>query len=258
MHQAEWKKYNAAHSRINLSGIRRMISRPNEQLPWQNQRHAQENTAHDDPAPENDDAPVQKKHYFGPAKFYCTETACYPCGVVLGWDLFDKAESPTNILRFLECIFPTAESRPSYICIDKGCQVFRTAVANGSAETTWKDTRFIVDTYHYTNHKRSDQLCQKWCNPNPVDNPNLVVPQRDNQGTLQYGRVFNTQASEQLNSWLASYHGILKRMIISNFKWYIHCLLYLHTKKVLKKQAKRAAKAVAQEIVVNDNESEGH
>jgi hypothetical protein len=44
-------------------------------------------------------------------------------GVVIAWTKFDKAESPTNILKFLEEVFPTEESRPAYICIDKACQV---------------------------------------------------------------------------------------------------------------------------------------
>ena len=39
------------------------------------------------------------------------------------------------------------ESRPDYICIDKGCKVLATAVANGSWEIWKKTTRFIVDAY---------------------------------------------------------------------------------------------------------------
>ena len=143
---------------------------------------------HDQPALEDEeDGAAERKNFFGPARYYCTETACFPCGVALGWALFDKSESPTKILHFLEALFPTPESRPSFICIDKGCQVFRTAVANGSFETTWKDTtRFIVDTYHYTNHKRSDELCRTGCNPTPMDgsNPNLVQEVEDNSSTI--------------------------------------------------------------------------
>lgn len=233
-----------------------MISRPNENLEWNRNLHRQAAPAHD-MAIDDDDAPIQRKHYFGPAKFYCTESVCYPCGVVIGWDLFDKSESPTNILRFLENMFPTPESRPSYICIDKGCMVFRTAVANGSASTTWKDSRFIVDTYHYTNHKRSDVLCQTWCNPTPIDgsNPNLVTQEEDANGELQWKRTFNTQASEQLNAWISSFQSILKRMVISNFKWYLHSLFYMHTKRVIQKQADRANQAI-QVIDENGNEEE--
>lgn len=193
--------------------------------------------AHDDPDTEND-TEEQKKNYFGPSKFYCTETACYPCGVAIGWALFDQSESPTKILAFLEKLFPTPDSKPNYICIDKGCQVLRTALSNGSYETTWMDTRFIVDTYHYSNHKTTDTLCQTWCNPTPSPDidPNLVIQVADSTGELQWKRVFNTQASEQLNAWLASYNPILKRMTIFNFCWYLHSILFIHSKRIIERQ----------------------
>lgn len=56
-------------------------------------------------------------------------------------------------------------------------------------------------------------------------------------------RLFNTQASEQLNAWLAGYAQILKRMTADNFIWFLHAMLYFHTKTVLRKQAEKAAKA---------------
>src|SRR6202034_2437613 len=58
-----------------------------------------------------------------PPRFYCVETICAPCGAVHAWTLFDKAESPTNILNFLAAVYPTPDERPDYVCIDKGCQV---------------------------------------------------------------------------------------------------------------------------------------
>ena len=83
------------------------------------------------------------------------ETICATCGVVIA-----KLESPTNILDFLQSVFLTEESRPDYICIDKACLVFHTAIANRSWDTTWKSTScFIVDTYHYKNHHKTDELC---------------------------------------------------------------------------------------------------
>ena len=93
------------------------------------------------------------KNYFTPGCFYCVETICAPCGVVIAWAKFDRAESPTNILNFLADVYPNEPSRPDYICIDKTCQVLHTAISNGSWETTWQKTsRFIVDAYHYQNH----------------------------------------------------------------------------------------------------------
>ena len=56
-----------------------------------------------------------------------------------------------------------------------------------------KATRLIVDSYHYNNHRATDALCAKYCNPAPSDGsaPNLV--QFDKNGVLQLQRAFNTQ-----------------------------------------------------------------
>ena len=125
------------------------------------------------------------------------ETICAPCGVVIAWAKFAKAESPTNILNFLESVYPTEESRPAYICIDKACLLLRTSIANGSWDMWQKTSQFIVDSYHYNNHHATDILCQKWCNPAPQDGsaPNLVVLDWDKHGNPFYKRAFNTQVS---------------------------------------------------------------
>ena len=94
--------------------------------------------------------------------FHCIETICAPCGVVVAWTKFDKSESPTKILNFLESVYLAEESRPDYICIDKACVVLCTAITNGSWEQMWKKkTQFIVDSYHYINHCADDYLCCK-------------------------------------------------------------------------------------------------
>jgi hypothetical protein len=48
------------------------------------------------------------------------------------WTLFDKAESPTNIMNFLDAVYPTPDVRPDYACIDKVCMVLHTAISNRS------------------------------------------------------------------------------------------------------------------------------
>jgi hypothetical protein len=180
-----------------------------------------------------------------------------PCGVVIAWTKFDKAESPTNILKFLEEVFPTEENRPAYICIDKACQVVRTAVRNRSWQTWKKTTRFIVDSYHYANHRASDELCRKYCNPAPTDGsaPNLVGQKVDKNGVVHDVREFNTQTCEQLNAWLGGFESILKRMTSKNFNWFIHVMLFYHVKHVL---AKFSIPPVAnnQDDDHNDNDSE--
>jgi len=167
------------------------------------------------------------------------ETISAPCGVVIAWTKFEKSESTTKILQFLESVYQTEESRPDYICIDKGCQVFRTSVNNGSWDEIWKHTsRFIVDTYHYINHRVTDYLCRTYCNPSPGDGsaPNLVTIEYDSNGRPHARRAFNTQVCEQLNAWLGGFELILKHMKPGNFNWFLHTMLFYHTKHVITEQ----------------------
>lgn len=138
---------------------------------------------------------------------------------------------------------------PDYICIDKACVLLRHLIASG-AWNTWKETsHFIVDSYHYTNHQTTDYLCRKWCNPAPQDGsaPNLVVVDYDKQGRPYFKRAFNTQACEQLNAWLGGFESILKRMTPSNFDWFLHTLLFYHSKYVIQKQKNKQDKADKQD-----------
>ena len=167
-----------------------MLQWPAENLPWQ-PNIAREPQPHDKPTPD-----VETSNYFSPSRFYCVETICAPCGAVIAWTKFPKAESPTNILHWLETIYPTEESRPAYICIDKACLVLQTAIANGFWDNVWKNTtRFIVDSYHYINHRTTDYICGKWCNPAPLNGcaPNLVISAVDKNGRTYLKRAFNTQ-----------------------------------------------------------------
>jgi hypothetical protein len=99
-------------------------------------------------------------------------------------------------LRVDQPLHITTDSRPAYICIDKACAVLRTAIANESWKEWEKTAHFVVDSYHYTNHKSTDQLCAKFCNPSPTDgSPNLAQLTRDKNGVMQMQRAFNTQVS---------------------------------------------------------------
>ena len=222
-----------------------MVHRPGERLSWEPIINANKQS-HDEDAIE-----VQRSNYFTLQRFYCVETIYTPCGMVIAWAKFANAESPTNILQFLETTYPTEESWPDYICIDKGCQLLRTAIANGSWET-WKRTSwFIVDSYHYNNHWVSDFLCRKYCNPAPQDGtaPNLVVVEHNTQGQTYYKWAFNTQACEQLNAWLGGFETILWRMTIGNFDWFLHSMLFYHTQMVIERQERHQGSS-------QDNEDE--
>ncbi|KAF8984862.1 hypothetical protein BDQ17DRAFT_1393809 [Cyathus striatus] len=194
-HRQNWFNHITQFGRQSVLGIRRIIRRSVEEA-----GQAQE--------PDN---------YFVAPQFYCVETLCAPCGVVIAWTKFVKSEGASQIMDFLEDIYLTPESKPSYVCIDKV-----------------STTRFIVDSYHYINHRVGDYLCHTYCNPSPLNGsaPNLVVVERDIN-------AFNTQACEQLNAWLGGFQGILNRMSVDNFNWTTHALLYIHTQRVVQKQSKR-------------------
>ena len=240
-HQTQWNSHVVRFGRANLLGVQRLLRRSEEEgLPWVPVLHhiAQ---PHDQPAPQINQ---QVKHHFVAPRFYCVETICAPCGVVVAWTKFAKAESPTNILDFLDAVYPDSNTRPDYVCIDKGCQLLRHAVASGRWDT-WKDTtRFIVDSYHYINHRTTDYLCRKYCNPAPLNGsaPNLVEVVQDKNGQSHYRRAFNTQACEQLNAWLGGFETILKRMSAGNFNWFLHAMLFIHTQRVLEKIRKKNGK----------------
>ena len=103
----------------------------------------------------------------------------------------------------------------------------------------WKETtRFIVDSYHYINHRTVDYLCRKWCNPAPLNGsaPNLIRVAHDKNRREYLQRAFNTQACKQLNSWLGGFESILKRMKTSNFDWFLHSMLFYHTQHTIRRQ----------------------
>ena len=45
-----------------------------------------------------------------------------------------------------------------------------------------------------------------------------------------------------MNSWLGGFESILKCMVPSNFNWFLHSMLFYHTKYVLEKQERRKTK----------------
>jgi hypothetical protein len=196
-HQHRWYKHVVRYGRQSLLGFRRMVKRSEEErLPWLPTINRQVQQHDAEAPPEN-----RKDNYFVAPRFYCVETICAPCGVVIAWTLFDVSESPTQILAWLEEVYPVPDLRPNYICIDKGCAILRTAISNRSWNT-WKQTsRFIVDSYHYINHRTSDYLCRKWCNPAPLNGsaPNLVIVSDDAHGNPHYKCAFNTQVCPLLN-----------------------------------------------------------
>jgi hypothetical protein len=193
-HRQDWLRHQQSRTKSTLAGVRRMLNHQGENLAWNESiEHEREVQPHDEEQPE-----AQPKHYFSPARFYCVETLCAPCGVVVAWTKFAKSESPTKILKFLKDTYPDKNTRPDYVCIDKACTVLKTSLSNGSWEEWKETTRIIVDAFHYCNHRAKDLVCRIYCNPAPLDGsaPNLVIEAEDKNGEKYLKRAFNTQASE--------------------------------------------------------------
>ncbi len=246
-HSAQWKKNVSQRSKSTLSGLQHII-RTGAQEPWQRGPNNHSTQPHDADHPEE----PERKNYFSPNRWYCVETMCAPCGVVLAWTKFAKSESPTNILGWLKEVYPSQEDRPAYVCIDKACVVMKTAIIDRTIWNEWKSTtRFIVDSYHYTNHCATDEICHTWCNPAPQDGsaPNLVGDRIDKNGNTVKVWEFNTEACEQLNAWLGGYESILKRMTFENFNWFLHVMIFYHVKHVLAK----IKKSSVQKTTANKN-----
>ena len=189
LHHEHWYSHVTRYGQQSLLGVCQLVRRSEEEhLPWLPQINCQVQPHDAARAPQN-----RKDNYFVAPRFYCVETICAPCGAVIAWTLFHKAESETSILEFLEAVYPTPDLQPNYVCIDKACRVLHTAISNG-AWNTWKETtQLIVDSYHYINHHTTDYLCCKWCNPAPNGTaPNLVIVENDVNGNPHYKCAFNS------------------------------------------------------------------
>jgi hypothetical protein len=136
--------------------------------------------------------------------------------------------------------------------------VLATAVTNGSWETWKRTSRFIVNSYHYNNHRVQDYLCRTFCNPAPANDvaPNLVIVEYDENGQPYGHRAFNTQVCEQLNSWLGGYQSIAKLMTPGNFNWFIHVMLFYHTKYTINKQKRKSREEPEGDIGLDEDTEE--
>ena len=192
-HQGCWCRYLVRYSHQSMLGIHQIIRRTEEErLPWLPNHEQQPHQAHGEPG---HGQKKQQDSYIKAPQFYCVETICAPCGVVIAWTKFAKAESPTNILNWLQSVYPNTEQQPDYVCTDKACLVLWTAIANGSWNTWKKTTQFIVDSYYYINHRTTDYMCRTWCNSAPLNGSrsNLIAVEYDTNENPHYKCVFNTQ-----------------------------------------------------------------
>jgi hypothetical protein len=50
------------------------------------------------------------------------------------------------------------------------------------------------------------------------------------------------QACEQLNAWAGGFESILSKMTTGNFNWFLHTMLFLHTRYVIERQKEKQEK----------------
>ncbi|TFK24750.1 hypothetical protein FA15DRAFT_740401, partial [Coprinopsis marcescibilis] len=119
---------------------------------------------------------------------------------------------------------------PNYLAYDNACDLLHHIITQNEQDPWLKSTKFIVDLWHYIGHRATDNLCQFWCNPAPIDGsqPDLIVLQMDAHGQVHATRAYNLETAEQLNSWIAWYESQLRQMTDVAFDFFIHSLLLLY------------------------------
>lgn len=177
-------------------------------------------------------------HSFQARWTHCVETCQWACGFPLGWAKFYNSESESQVVQFLETLWPDGalEPRPSFIAFDRACILLR-YLANHFLDGVWiRSTRFIVDAFHYIGHSRDDVLCRTLCNPSPLNgsNPDLIDTIERN-GIVYTVRAFNTETAEQFNSWLDGFQSQLSQMTDYNFDFFLTAMLHLHAEVLEKK-----------------------
>ena len=229
---------NPAHSAWEEAWMNRFqrISYPTMRCVIQEQRQVQGDDAVLVRLPPLGDTPgTEVVHTFRAQTVYCVETVQWSCGMPIGWGKCYKSESTPQVLLILNRIWENHQDlQPSFLCYDNACDLLRHIVTQNLNDPWLKSTKFVVDTFHYVNHRATDILCHLWCNSAPTNGsqPNLVLVKRDPQGCMHQICVFNTETVEQLNAWLKGYEGPLCNMTDVNFDLFVHSLFLLFAEDV--------------------------
>lgn len=129
-------------------------------------------------------------HTFAARRVFCLETIQWACGYPIGWIKCYDAEGESQVLDLLNFAFPPTapmlDLRPQFVAYDKACRLLR-HIARQNLEDPWIiSTRFIIDPFHYLNHRADDDLCHNRCNPAPANGsqPDLVTVTTHEDGTV--------------------------------------------------------------------------
>ncbi|KAJ7870641.1 hypothetical protein B0H14DRAFT_3573844 [Mycena olivaceomarginata] len=226
-------KYLNRFPRMSFPGVQRVIRR---QLGGESRFDGQSETEGGGPSlraelPDlNGVAGAQVSHTFRAGTTYCLQTIQWSCG-------------SSQILAFLNRTWEHhPNSKPSFIAYDDACNLLRHVVTQDANSPWIRITKFIVDAWHYIDHRATDVLCRLWCNPAPTDGsqPDLVLVDVDENGCTHTTRAFNTETAEQLNVWLNGFEAQLRQMSATNYDFCVHVLMFLYKEmveeRILKKQ----------------------
>ncbi|KAJ7884254.1 hypothetical protein B0H13DRAFT_1628751, partial [Mycena leptocephala] len=157
-----------------------------------------------------------------------------------------RSESTPQVLVILNQIWEHhPNSRPSFIAYNDACDLLRHIVTQ-NLNDAWLSTKFIVDIWHYIGHRATDILCRLWCNPVPKNSsePDGVGVRKDANGICHQTRAFNTEATEQLNSWLNGFESQLRQMSDVNYDFFVHVMMMIYAEKVQKQVVQKNQRAI--------------
>lgn len=213
------------------------------------------------PPPLEDEPDGSKvEHRFHAKTTYCVQTCQYACGFPIAWGKCYRSESSTQVLALLNKWFQPG-NRPGFVGYDNACKLLAHMFTSAdiSSQSWLNTTCFIVDTFHYINHRAHDRFCRTLCNPAPADGsqPDLVILKKDANGVIHSVRAFNLETAEQLNSWLNPFEGPMKQMSNIRFDFTFHALMLLYKEdaedRILVRERKAAAAAEAE---IEDDEDD--
>ncbi|KAJ8689062.1 hypothetical protein PTI98_013126 [Pleurotus ostreatus] len=112
-HQEQWRTFRGRYANTSLLGVQWILRRAQEERQeWLPRAAGAEELEHDNLEEQEVEEVSGTKYnnYFSAPRFYCVETICVPCGVVIAWCKFAKAEGVAKILRFLEDVYEDPNS----------------------------------------------------------------------------------------------------------------------------------------------------
>ncbi|KAF8485524.1 hypothetical protein JB92DRAFT_2836847 [Gautieria morchelliformis] len=207
IHQAWKQRFGWA----SFQGVRRGIKKGG---PWD-----------PDSQPDQEDAEADLGHTFHARRTYCVQTIQWACGMRIGWGKCYEIESVSQALQLVNFWFPPEEAGPAFIVYDNACKLLAHIVTQNAHDLWLTTTRFVVDAWHYINHRSTDRLCQE-CQPD------LVILERDGTGQMRASRAFNTEVGEQFNAWMDGFESQLRQMTDFNFDFFIHSVMILYKEEV--------------------------